>query len=144
MKIAVGADHAGYALKDRLARQLTEAGNTVTDLGTDSGASVDYTDFAVAVGRAVAAGEADSGLLVCGTGIGMAMTAGKVPGVRAATCNDLFTARMARAHNDANVLTLGARVVGDGVAQEIVHTFFTTSFDGGRHGRRVEKINAQD
>lgn len=144
MKIALGADHAGYLLKARVAERLRASGHDVEDLGTDSATSVDYPDIASAVGEAVSGGRAERGILVCGTGIGMAMTAGKLAGVRAATCNDLFTARMARAHNDANVVALGERVVGEGVAHEIVETFLSTAFEGGRHGRRVAKINALD
>jgi len=143
MRIALGADHAGFELKDHLARILTEAGHEPQDHGTRSGESVDYPDFAAAVARAVRRGEADLGILVCGTGLGVAIAANKVDGIRAATCNDLFTARMARAHNDANVLTLGARVVGLGVAEEIVRTFLSTEYDGGeRHDRRLLKIQA--
>ena len=142
MKIAVGADHAGYRLKEHLARFLAGRGHQVEDLGTSSEDSVDYPDFAAAVGARVAAGEAEQGLLVCGTGIGVAIAANKVDGVRAATCNDLFTAAKAREHNDANVLTIGARVIGVGLAEGIVRTFTETDFGGGRHQRRVEKIQA--
>lgn len=142
MRIALGADHAGVDLKDLLARIITEAGHEVADLGTHGSESVDYPDFAAAVAKAVSGGEAELGVLVCGTGIGVAIAANKVPGVRAATCNDLFTARMARAHNDANIVTLGARVVGEGVAREIVEIFLATPYEGGRHARRVAKIGA--
>jgi len=143
MKIALGADHAGFELKDHLARVLTEEGHQPQDHGTTSPASVDYPDFAAAVARAVRRGDADLGILVCGTGLGVAIAANKVDGIRAATCNDLFTARMARAHNDANVLTLGARVVGVGVAEEIVRSFLSTGYDGGeRHDRRLRKLHA--
>ena len=142
MRVALGADHAGVELKDRLAAMIGQAGHEVLDLGTHGPASVDYPDFASAVAQAVRDDEADRGVLVCGTGIGVAITANKVNGVRAATCNDLFTARMARAHNDANVLALGARVVGDGVAREIVEIFLATDYEGGRHARRVAKIHA--
>lgn len=123
---------------------LRAAGHSVDDVGTSSTESVDYPDVAIRVARAVSGGDAERGILVCGTGIGMAMTASKVSGIRAATCNDLFTARMARAHNDANVLTVGERVVGPGVAEEIVSIFVDTAFEGGRHGRRVGKIDALD
>ena len=142
MRVALGADHAGVELKDRLAAMIGQAGHEVLDLGTHGPASVDYPDFASAVAQAVRDDEVERGVLVCGTGIGVAITANKVNGVRAATCNDLFTARMARAHNDANVLTLGARVVGDGVAREIVEIFLATDYEGGRHARRVAKIHA--
>jgi len=142
MKVAIGADHAGYELKEQLLRMLREDGVEVEDVGTFSADSVDYPDFAAAVGRKVASGEAERGILVCGTGIGVAIAANKLDGVRAASCHDHFTARMARAHNDANVVTVGARVVGVGVAEEIVRTFLDTPFEGGRHGRRVDKIRA--
>ncbi len=139
-KLVIGADHAGYQLKNKLAEMLRVAGYEVLDVGTSDGQSVDYPDFAALVGRAVADESAELGILVCGSGIGVAIAANKVPGIRAATCNDLYTARLSRAHNDANVLALGARVVGDGLAEEIVKAFLETSFEGGRHARRVDKI----
>ncbi len=142
MKITIGADHAGYRLKEHLARCLERRGHQVDDRGTFSDDSVDYPDLAAAVAGEVAAGRADRGLLVCGTGVGMAIAANKVDGVRAATCNDLFTARKSREHNDANVLTLGARVVGEGLAEDIVDSFFSSEFEAGRHQRRVDKIRA--
>lgn len=142
MKIAAGADHAGYVLKDRLARMLREDGHTVEDVGTFSEASVDYPDFAAAVAAKVAAGEVERGVLVCGSGIGVAIAANKVDGIRAACCNDLFSAKLSRAHNDANVVTLGERVVGSALAEEIVRTFLATPWkDGDRHRRRIEKIH---
>lgn len=140
--VAVGADHAGFALKEDLKAYLKEQGYEILDLGTDSLESVDYPDFAAAVAGAVASGEVPWGLLVCGTGIGMAITANKVPGVRAACCADPFSARMARAHNDANVLTMGGRVVGPGLAREIVKAWLESRFEGGRHARRTAKIQA--
>lgn len=140
--VAVGADHAGFALKEDLKAYLKEQGYEVRDLGTDSLESVDYPDFAVAVADAVASEEVPWGLLICGTGIGMAITANKVPGVRAACCADPFSARMARAHNDANVLTMGGRVVGPGLAREIVRAWLESDFEGGRHARRTAKISA--
>ncbi len=142
MKIAVGADHAGFRLKTHLARLLELQGHQVADLGTFSEDSVDYPDIAAAVAGAVAGGKAERGLLVCGTGIGVAIAANKVDGIRAATCNDLFTARKSREHNDANVLTLGARVVGEGLAEDIVRGFMETDFEAGRHQRRIDKIRA--
>ena len=142
MKIAAGADHAGYRLKEHLVGMVETLGHQVTNLGTQSEESVDYPDFAAKVASAVADGRADLGLLVCGTGIGVAIAANKVDGIRAATCNDLFTSQMSRAHNDANVLTLGARVVGEGLAEDIVRTFLETEYQAGRHQRRVEKIRA--
>ena len=141
MKIAIGADHAGIELKNHLAQMLRDEGHEISDQGTDTTASVDYPDFAAKVAQVVVQGEAERGILVCGTGIGIAIAANKVDGIRAATCNDLFTARMSRAHNDANIVAIGARVVGVGVAEEIVHSFLQTTFEAGRHGRRVGKIH---
>ncbi len=142
MKIAIGADHAGFRLKEHLARFLENQGHQVEDQGTFSEDSVDYPDFAAAVAGEVIAGRADRGLLVCGTGVGIAIAANKVDGIRAATCNDLFTAGKAREHNDANILSLGARVVGEGLAEDIVQRFMTTDFEAGRHQRRVDQIRA--
>ena len=140
MKIAVGADHAGFELKERLARNLERQGHQVLDLGTQGTASVDYPDFAGAVADAVRDGRAERGLLVCGTGIGMSIRANREPGVRAAKCNDPFEARMARAHNDANVLCLGARIIDATVADELVTLFLATPFEAGRHAVRVAKL----
>ncbi len=142
MKIAIGADHAGFRLKEHLARFLEQRGHQVEDQGTFSDDSVDYPEYAAAVAEEIAAGRADRGLLVCGTGIGVAIAANKIDGVRAATCNDLFTAAKAREHNDANVLTLGARVVGEGLAEDIVQSFIETDFEAGRHQRRIDQIQA--
>ena len=142
MKIAVGADHAGFRLKERLVRLLEGEGHQVGDRGTFSEESVDYPDFASAVAADVAAGEAELGVLVCGTGVGIGIAANKVDGIRAATCNDLFTARKSREHNDANILALGSRVVGSGLAEDIVKTFISTGFEAGRHQRRVGKISS--
>jgi ribose 5-phosphate isomerase B len=141
-RIALGADHAGFPLKQHLADLLRADGHDVVDLGTDSDAPVDYPPFCAAVGRAVRDGDVDLGLVVGGSGQGEQLAANKVRGVRAALCNDLYTARFARLHNDANVLSLGARVVGAGLAEEIVRTFLTTGFEGGRHARRVGQIMA--
>ena len=141
MKVAIGADHAGFDLKQELADDLREAGYTVEDFGPASTESVDYPDFARRVAEAVRGGRAERGVLVCGTGIGIGIAANTVAGIRAATCNDLFTARMCRAHNDAQIVALGSRVVGPGVAGEIVRIFLETSFEGGRHQRRVDKIH---
>ena len=140
MKVALGCDHAGFGLKELVSACLREAGHEVLDQGTFSDSSCDYPDFAERVARLVSAGEAERGIAICGTGIGMAMTANKLPGVRAAACNDIYTARYSRLHNDANVLTLGARVVGPGVAEEIVRTWMETPFEGGRHARRLERL----
>ena len=142
--VALGADHAGFPLKEDLKRWLIGRGYDVVDLGTQSAESVDYPDYAVEVGSAVTAGKADRGVLVCGTGIGMAMAANKLPGVRAAACSDAFTARMSREHNDANILALGARITSREAAIEILELWLDTEFAGGRHARRVDKIVALD
>jgi ribose 5-phosphate isomerase B len=139
-RIAIGADHAGYLLKQHLIELLRGEGHEVADLGTHSTESVDYPPICAAVGRAVRDGQADLGIVLGGSGQGEQLAANKVRGVRAALCNDLYTARMARAHNDANVLSMGARVVGEGLAEEILHTFLSTPFDGGRHERRVAQL----
>jgi ribose 5-phosphate isomerase B len=142
MRIALGADHAGVALKSEIKRQLDERGVAYTDFGTDSTESVDYPDFARTVAVEVASGRFDRGILFCGSGIGMAIAANKVPGVRAATVFDEQTARLSREHNDANVLSLGERVTSVDLARRIVETFLDTPFTGGRHQRRVDKISA--
>jgi ribose 5-phosphate isomerase B len=139
-RIAVGSDHAGYELKQHFIGVLEAGGHEVLDVGTYSTETCDYPQFCAAVGRAVRDGTADVGIVMGGSGQGEQLAANKVHGVRAALCNDLFTARFARAHNDANVLSMGARVVGLGLAEEIVATFLATTFDGGRHARRVEQI----
>lgn len=142
MHIAVGSDHAGLSLKTQLIQHLTELGHQVDDLGTHDNQSVDYPDYAHDVAKRVADGRADRGLLVCGTGQGMAMAANTVPGVRAAVVADTFSASMAMAHNDARVLCLGERVVGAGVAKACLDAWLATEFEGGRHARRVGKIDA--
>lgn len=139
-RIAIGSDHAGYELKCHFVATLTAAGHAVDDLGTDSTAAVDYPIYCAAVGRCVRDGQADVGIVIGGSGQGEQLAANKVRGVRAALCNDLYTARLARAHNDANVLSIGARVVGEGLADEIVDLFLGTAFEGGRHARRVGEI----
>ncbi len=141
-RIAIGSDHAGFLLKQHFVPLLTADGHEVTDLGTDSEEPVDYPIYCSAVGRAVRDGQADVGIVLGGSGQGEQLSANKVRGVRAALCNDLFTARFAREHNDANVLSIGARVVGVGLAELILQTFLTTSFAGGRHARRVAQITA--
>jgi len=138
-RIAIGSDHAGYELKQHLIGILSQH-HEMIDLGTNSTASCDYPQFCAAVGRAVRDGEADVGIVLGGSGQGEQLAANKVHGVRAALCNDLFTARLARAHNDANVLSMGARVVGVGLAEEILATFLATEFEGGRHARRVAQV----
>jgi ribose 5-phosphate isomerase B len=140
--IAIASDHAGFDLKEHLAEKLRGEGHTLVDLGTDSSEPVDYPPFCAAVGRAVRDGTAEVGIVVGGSGQGEQLAANKVRGVRAALCNGLYTARLARAHNDANVLAIGARVVGVGLAEDIVDTFLATPFDGGRHARRVDMITA--
>jgi ribose 5-phosphate isomerase B len=142
VKIALGADHAGYALKSAIAHRLKELGHEVTDLGTDSEEPVDYPRFCAAVGREVAAGRADRGVVMGGSGQGEAIAANKVHGVRAALCLDEYTARLAREHNDANVLALGGRIVAAEMAFRILDLFLTTPFEGGRHVPRVEQIAA--
>ncbi len=143
-RIAIGADHAGFHAKEIIKDFLRQQGYPLDDVGTQSEESVDYPDYARAVAEKVAAGRDQFGILVCGTGIGMAMAADKVPGIRAATAHNSMTARLAREHNDANVLALGARVVSDLDAVEIVRQFLHASFLGGRHQRRVDKIKALD
>jgi ribose 5-phosphate isomerase B len=140
--IALGADHAGFLLKEDIKAWLTAHGHHVLDFGTDSREAVDYPDFAVRVAEAVGAGAAERGVLVCGTGIGMAIAANKMAGVRAAPCSDLDVARLSREHNDANILTLGARVVGSATATQMLETWLATDFAGGRHARRVAKLMA--
>lgn len=140
MKVALGCDHAGYSLKGTILDYLAREGHEVLDEGTHSGESVDYPDFAERVALRVASGEAERGIVICATGIGVAMTANKVPGIRAAVCNDLYTARYSRLHNDANVLTFGSRVIGPGVASEIARLWLETPFEGGRHARRLNKL----
>jgi ribose 5-phosphate isomerase B len=142
MRIAIASDHAGFPLKAHLVDRLAAAGHEVVDLGTDSTAPVDYPAFCAAVGRAVVAGEVDRGIVVGGSGQGEQIAANKVPGVRAALVNDLYAARYSRAHNDANVAGLGARVVGEGLADEIVDVWLATPFDGGRHQARIDQIGA--
>jgi len=141
-RIAIGADHAGYELKQHLIGVLLRDGHEVLDHGTNSTESVDYPPICAAVARRVRDGRADVGIVLGGSGQGEQLAANKVHGVRAALCNDLYTARFARLHNDANVLSMGARVVGVGLAEEILHTFLSTTFEGGRHQRRVAEITA--
>jgi len=140
MKVAIGADHAGVELKRHLVAELARLGHEVHDLGTHSTDSVDYPPICAAVGRAVARGEADRGIVLGGSGQGEQIAANKVHGVRAALCNDLFTARLSREHNDANVLSMGGRIVAPGLATEILELWLTTAFEGGRHERRIAQI----
>lgn len=140
MRVAIGSDHAGFEMKESLKEYVKSLGHEVEDFGAPSSDPVDYPDIGYRVARDVASGRFDRGVLICGTGIGMSIVANKVPGVRAALVGDVETARLAREHNDANVLTLGARVIRLELAREIVRIFLDTGFAGGRHARRVEKI----
>lgn len=142
MKIAIGADHAGFVLKQSLVERLRQQGHEVEDLGTNGPESVDYPDFAVAVAHQVADGKVEKGILVCSSGVGMSIAANKVHGIRAALGVSVDEVDVVRRHNDANVLTIGARFTGALLAEAMVDKFLTTSFDGGRHERRVEKIAA--
>jgi ribose 5-phosphate isomerase B len=142
--IAVASDHAGVALKTEICRLLVDLGLEVEDLGPSETKSVDYPDYAHLLARAVSDGRIDRGILICGTGIGMSMAANRHPGVRAALCHDAYTAEMARRHNDANVLCMGARAIGDGVAEQIARVFVETAFEGDRHQRRVAKIEREE
>ena len=139
---AIGSDHGGFELKQAVMKHLEERGIEYRDYGTYTPESCDYPDYGAAVGRAVASGECERGIVICGTGIGISMAANKIDGVRCALCGDCFSAEMARAHNDANVLSLGARTLGEGLALKIVDTFLDGEFQGGRHARRVAKIMA--
>ena len=140
MRVAIGADHAGYALKQHLIGTLKQLGHDVDDLGTHDEESVDYPPICAAVGRAVASGTADRGIVLGGSGQGEQIAANKVGGVRAALCNDLFTARLSREHNDANVLSMGGRIVAFGLADEILTLWLDTPFAAGRHTRRIDQI----
>jgi len=142
MKIALGSDHAGFELKEDLRSYLAQMKIDALDLGTYSEDSVDYPDVAVKVAEMVAQGEVERGLLICGTGIGMSIVANRFAGVRAALCHDLYTARISREHNDANILALGGRLIGKGLAREILRVWLETEFQGGRHERRLNKIAA--
>lgn len=141
MKISMGCDHGGLLLKNAIKAHLLEQGHEVVDFGTNSTDSCDYPDFAIPAARAVASGACERGILVCTTGIGISITANKVKGIRCALCGDPLSAEMTRRHNDANILAMGARVLGPGLALKIVDTFLTTDFEGGRHARRVALIS---
>ena len=140
LRIAIGSDHAGFSVKEAIKKYLENAGYAVDDQGTGSEDSVDYPDFGKAVGERVASKQADLGIAVCGSGIGISIAANKVPGIRAALAHNVVTAQLAREHNDANVLALGARIVTPAAALEMVQTFLNTPFAGGRHQRRLDKI----
>lgn len=140
MRIAIGSDHAGFKLKEIVKERFSDPGREFTDFGVNTPEPVDYPDIAGAVGEAVAGGSYDQGILICGTGIGMVIAANKVPGIRAALCHDIFTAKAAREHNDANILTLGERVLRSEAACDIVEAWLEGHFAGGRHARRLAKI----
>ena len=142
MKVTIGCDHGALALKESVKKVLAELGMEIDDIGTYTEDSIDYPDVAEKVCGKVVSGEAERGVVLCGTGIGISIAANKIKGIRCALCGDVFSARMARAHNNANVLALGGRVLGPGLAGEIVRAFFTQEFEGGRHERRVGKIMA--
>lgn len=142
MKIAIGCDHGGLHLKQEIKELVTTLGHEVEDFGTHSTESCDYPDIAEPVAHAVTGGKADRGILICGTGIGIGISANKIKGIRAALCHDSFSAKYSRLHNDANILTMGERVIGPGLAKDIVTIWLNTEFEGGRHARRVEKISA--
>jgi len=138
--IAIGSDHAGFELKEKMKLKLEDLGYETYDMGTFDKNPVDYPLIAYDVAKEVAAGNYDKGIIICGSGIGVAIAANKIPGVRAATCNDLYSAKMSRKHNDANILTMGGRVVGEDLAYEIAKTWLETEFEGGRHQRRVDLL----
>lgn len=142
MKIALACDHGGINLKNKIKMYLKERGYEYEDFGTDSTESCDYPDFALPASEAVACGRCDRGILICSTGIGVSMVANKVPGVRCAHCHDTYCAEFTRRHNNANVLAMGEKIVGEGYALKIIETFLSTEFEGGRHQRRVDKISA--
>ena len=144
MRVALASDHGGFRLKKEIIVFLRQEGIAFHDLGPFSEEAVDYPDYALMVAEVVRKGDFEQGILCCGTGIGMVIAANKIPGVRAALCHDCFSARMAREHNDANILTLGQRVIGNGLAIEIVRTWLKAKFQGGRHARRVAKITAME
>ena len=143
MKIALSADHAGYELKDMLAQWLRDGGHDVLDLGTNGPESVDYPDFGARLGRAVADGDAERGIAICGSGIGIAIAANRNPGCRCAQVNEPLSASLARTHNDANAIALGARLIGVDMAKACVTAFLATDFEGGRHQRRVDLLSRQ-
>ncbi len=140
MKVAIGADHAGVMIKEDIMNVIKELGMEVIDLGCDCTDSVDYPDYAIPVAEKVASGEADRGILICGTGIGMSIAANKVNGIRCALVHDLFSAKATRLHNDSNILAMGERVIGPGLAKEIAKVWLETEYEAGRHARRVGKI----
>lgn len=141
MKIGIGSDHGGLALKEELKDYMNEKGIQVVDFGTNSTESVDYPDYGKAVAEAVIKGQVEHGVVICGTGIGISLSANKVKGIRCALCGDVYSAKMSRAHNNANMIALGGRVLGVDLAKEILQAYLDTEFQGGRHKRRVDKIS---
>jgi len=141
MRIAIGCDHRGYDAKTKLVQLLGQFGHEVVDVGTNDGQSVDYPDYAAAVGQMVVSGEAERGILICGTGIGMAIAANKIDGIRAAACSDEITAELSRRHNDVNVLCLSGDMLGERRIDRMVEVWLTAEFEGGRHARRIDKVN---
>lgn len=141
MKIAIASDHAGFELKEYIKNYLIKIGNSVEDFGTDSESSVDYPDFAKKVCKEILSGNFERGILFCGSGVGMSISANRFKGIRAVLCHDLYTAEYSRLHNDCNVLCLPGRIIGKGVAEKIVEIWLKTPFEGGRHKRRIEKID---
>jgi len=142
--LLIGSDHAAYQMKETIKKFLESQGYTVQDVGPLSAESVDYPDFGIKVAAAISSGKHKKGILMCGTGLGMSMVANRFPGVRAALCNDIFSAALSRQHNDANILVLGGRMIGDVLAQEIVKVWLSTDFEGGRHQNRIDKFDRLD
>jgi ribose 5-phosphate isomerase B len=140
MKVAIASDHGGIHIREEIKKLMDEMGIEYIDLGCECETSVDYPDYAIPVAEKVANGEVDRGILICGTGIGMSIAANKVKGIRCSLCHDVYSAKLTRQHNDSNVLAMGERVIGPGLAREIAKVWLTTEFEGGRHARRVEKI----
>ena len=143
-KIALASDHGGFDLKESVIAHLLNTGWEVDDLGPHSGSSVDYPDYGIKLAEAVAEKKVDRGIVICGTGIGMSIVVNRYPGIRGTLCSDVFTAKLCREHNDSNILIMGGRVIGKGLAAEIVNTWLNTPFEGGRHQRRLDKINQID
>ena len=143
-KIAIASDHGGFDLKESIIAHLLNIGWKVDDLGSYSGDSVDYPDFGIKLAEEVSRGKVERGIVICGTGIGMSIVVNRFPGIRGTLCSDLFTAKLCREHNDSNILVMGGRVIGKGLAAEIVNTWLNTPFEGGRHQRRLDKINQID
>ena len=141
MKIAIGCDHAGYELKEKVKAKMAAAGHEMIDVGTDSTESVDYPKYGHAVGRTVASGEAERGIAICGSGIGISIACNKVPGIRAALCTSTEMAEMCRRHNNANVICMGARMISEELAFAMIDTWMTTEFEGGKHERRINELD---